>query len=89
MTWQACVTALETKWILGSVFGVLVLCLWLASLDGWAFAVVLCGAAATATMAMEPVYHTGNLLLYRDQYQVQAQTRTSGMDMNHKSTLEG
>lgn len=79
MVWPVCVTALFTKWAVGLVYGIVGLGCWLAGADALVMAAI--AGWALSSMALEPLYQTGNLLMYEKQYLAQSKPGTFWMDM--------
>lgn len=82
MIWPVCITAFGTKWVAGLVWFIAALSLWLASAE--VLLMVTIAAGALGSIVVEPLYQTGNLLLYRDQYNAQVQPKTFWIDMEEK-----
>lgn len=83
MVWPVCITAFGTKWAAGLIWFIAALSLWLASADDLLLIAICTGAFLS--IVVEPLYQTGNLLLYRAQYYAQVQPRTFWMDMARES----
>jgi len=79
MVWPVCVTGIFTKWAMGLVWGVIALSLWLAGADSLVLAAI--AGWALTSMITEPLYQTGNVLLYERQYLEQLKPSTFWMDM--------
>ena len=79
MVWPVCVTGIFTKWAAGFVWGVVILSLWLAGADALVLAAI--AGWTLSSMATEPLYQTGNLLMYEEQYLAQVKPGTFWIDM--------
>ena len=86
MVWQICIMGILTKWAAGLVCGIIILSLWLSGADIWMMAAI--AGWALASMAAEPLYQTGNLLLYQKQYLAQVNPETFWMDMEQEGEIQ-
>lgn len=87
MVWPVCVTGIFTKWAMGLIWGVIIVSLWLAGADALMMAAI--GGWALMSMVTEPLYQTGNLLMYEAQYLAQSKFEPFWMDMEEYRIQEG
>lgn len=87
MVWPVCVTSVFTKWMIGLFFGIGAVSFWLAGDDALVLAAL--GGWALMSMVTEPLYQTGNLLMYERQYLAQSKFEPFWMDMEEYGIREG
>ena len=87
MVWPVCVTGIFTKWAAGIAWGVIAVSLWLVGAESLVLAAI--AGWSLTSMITEPLYQTGNLLMYEKQYLAQTNFGTFWMDMEEYGIQQG